>query len=65
MYTRLRALRSQHESLDVQIRREQKRPAPDDGHIRTLKKFKLRIRDEMARLERVLERKSRAEPLAS
>ncbi|MTH96867.1 YdcH family protein [Roseibium sp. RKSG952] len=63
MYTRLKALRSQHETLETQIRREEKRPAPDAMHIRTLKKFKLRIRDEIARLEHVLDRKQRADLL--
>lgn len=60
MYTRLKALRGQHSNLDTQIRREHRRPAPDMLHVQTLKKFKLRIRDEISRLERVLERKDRS-----
>ncbi|MTI45620.1 hypothetical protein JM93_00754 [Roseibium hamelinense] len=63
MYTRLKALRSQHETLEHQIRREEKRPAPDVVHVRTLKKFKLRIRDEIARIERVLDRNQRGDLL--
>lgn len=63
MYTRLKALRGQHSSLDEQIRHEHRRPAPDTLHVQTLKKFKLRIRDEINRLERVLERKDRSNPV--
>lgn len=63
MYTRLKALRGQHASLDAQIRREHRRPAPDTLHVQTLKKFRLRIRDEIGRLERVLERKDRSNPI--
>lgn len=54
MYTRLKALTNQHGILEDQIRREQLRPAPDMLHIQTLKKIKLRIRDEISRLERAL-----------
>ncbi len=60
MIKRLRSLRKQHDTLDARIRQEEKRPAPDSLHIRTLKKFKLRLRDEMNRLERVIERQARA-----
>ena len=64
MYTRLRALRSQHENLDDQIRQEERRPAPDHLHIRTLKKFKLRLREEIARLEQVLRPSGHRRPIA-
>jgi len=65
MYTRLKALRSQHAGIEAQIHREQKRPAPDQMHIRTLKKFKLHIRDEIGRLERVLQRRQPSDLLPS
>lgn len=63
MYRRLNALRRQHQSLESQILEEEKRPAPDAMHVRTLKKFKLRLRDEISRIETTLERSGRAELL--
>lgn len=51
MYNRLKSLRSQHNTLDSLIRREELHPYPDSQHIRSLKKFKLRLRDEIARIE--------------
>ena len=51
MYNRLKSLRSQHSTLDSLIRREEMHPYPDTHHIRSLKKFKLRLRDEIARIE--------------
>ena len=51
MYNRLKSLRSQHNTLDSLIRREEMHPYPDTHHIRSLKKFKLRLRDEIARIE--------------
>lgn len=60
MYRRLNALRRQHQSLETQIEEEEKRPAPDAMHVRTLKKFKLRLRDEINRIERNLESGGRA-----
>lgn len=51
MYNRLKSLRSQHNTLDALIRREELHPYPDTQHIRSLKKFKLRLRDEIARIE--------------
>ncbi|MEM8702337.1 MAG: YdcH family protein [Pseudomonadota bacterium] len=51
MYNRLKSLRSQHNTLDSLIRREELHPYPDSQHIRSLKKFKLRLRDEISRLE--------------
>jgi hypothetical protein len=50
MNNRLKSLRSQHNTLDSLIRREEKRPYPDTQHIRSLKKFKLRLRDEIERI---------------
>ncbi|MES0879208.1 YdcH family protein [Roseibium sp. SCP14] len=51
MYNRLKSLRSQHNTLDSLIRREELHPYPDTQHIRSLKKFKLRLRDEITRIE--------------
>ena len=51
MYNRLKSLRSQHSTLDSLIRREELHPYPDAQHIRSLKKFKLRLRDEISRIE--------------
>ncbi|GAB4520670.1 MAG: hypothetical protein Tsb0019_21770 [Roseibium sp.] len=51
MQNRLNALRSQHSTLDGLIRREELRPYPDTQHIRSLKKFKLRLREEIERIE--------------
>lgn len=54
MYARLKSLRSQHGTLDNLIQREELHPYPDAEHIRSLKKFKLRLRDEIQRVERKL-----------
>ncbi|TYC63302.1 DUF465 domain-containing protein [Rhodobacterales bacterium] len=54
MDRRLNSLRTQHNTLDSLIRREEMHPHPDTLHIRSLKKFKLRLRDEIAKLERSL-----------
>lgn len=51
MHNRLKSLRSQHSTLDGLIRREEMRPYPDMLHVRSLKKFKLRLRDEIERVE--------------
>lgn len=51
MYNRLKSLRSRHNTLDSLIRREEMHPYPDTQHIRSLKKFKLRLRDEITRIE--------------
>ncbi len=56
MYARLTSLRNQHTALDHKIRREEKRPLPDLLQIRSLKKVKLGLRDEMRRIEAVLDR---------
>jgi hypothetical protein len=62
MYRRLNALRRQHRSLETQIEEEEKRPAPDAMHVRTLKKFKLRLRDEINRIEGALDLGGCADP---
>lgn len=51
MHARLNSLRKQHGTLDSLIRREELHAFPDREHIRVLKKFKLRVRDEIHRIE--------------
>ena len=45
------ALRAKHASLKQAVEQENQRPHPDDLHIAELKREKLRIKDEIARLE--------------
>jgi hypothetical protein len=54
MYNRLKSLHRQHNTLDSLIQREERHPYPDNQHIRSLKKFKLRLRDEISRIEGAL-----------
>jgi hypothetical protein len=49
---RLESLKARHAGLEAQLAEETKRPHPDDGIIHALKKEKLRIKDEIARIER-------------
>ncbi len=49
---RLESLKARHAGLEAQIAEEIKRPHPDDTTIHALKKEKLKIKDEIARLER-------------
>jgi hypothetical protein len=42
------ALQAKHEGLEQRIRDEMARPAPDSTMIQTLKKQKLRIKEELA-----------------
>ena len=51
---RLHALRRKHLQLEGEIAREEARPAPDSLRVRSLKLLKLRTRDQMARIGRVL-----------
>jgi hypothetical protein len=46
----LSELRRKHEMLSTQIEREQKSPGSDDLTIATLKKEKLKLKEEIARL---------------
>ena len=48
--THLQALRNKHADLETQIHQEQTRPLPDPVTIRSLKRAKLEIKDEMRRL---------------
>ncbi len=45
------ALRAKHATLKSAVEQENQRPHPDDLHIAELKREKLRIKDEIARLE--------------
>jgi len=46
----LEALKEKHAALDHEIYEEEQRPHPDDVRLAKLKKQKLRLKDEMARL---------------
>jgi hypothetical protein len=48
---RLQALRSRHAKLEEEIHQEQTRPHGDESHIHELKREKLRLKDEIERLE--------------
>jgi len=52
---RIEALRERHASLETQIQQETARPVPDDSRIAALKRQKLRIKDEIQRMEQALE----------
>jgi hypothetical protein len=45
------SLKSQHHALEEAIEHENNRPHPDDIEVASLKKQKLRIKDEIAALE--------------
>jgi hypothetical protein len=47
---RIEALRSRHAALDTLLQEEHRRPAPDDGAIAKIKREKLKLKDELARL---------------
>lgn len=47
---RLESLRTKHENLEHKIEEEENRPHPDQSMIHTLKKHKLRIKDELQRM---------------
>jgi len=49
---RIEALKVKHRDLEAAIEEEESRPHPDDFHITSLKKKKLRIKDELAVLTR-------------
>lgn len=42
------ALQAKHEGLEARLREELNRPAPDDATLQTLKKQKLRLKEEIA-----------------
>ena len=47
----IHSLQSKHDGLERQIRLEMNRPLPDDATIQTLKKKKLRIKEELSHLQ--------------
>ena len=47
---RIDALKAKHQALEQAIEEQETRPHPDDDEIHTLKKEKLRIKDELAEL---------------
>ncbi len=49
---RVESLKVKHQALEAAIDEENSRPHPDDLHLSTLKKQKLRIKDELATLNR-------------
>ena len=44
------ALHTKHAGLDARLRAEMARPAPDAGLVQDIKKQKLKIKEEIARL---------------
>ena len=51
MQDRIEDLREQHASLEQAIDTEMHRPLPDQGTLSRLKREKLKIKDEIARLD--------------
>jgi hypothetical protein len=52
---RLNALRTRHKELDDALDQENQRPHPDDNRIAELKREKLRLKDEIERLQHQVE----------
>ena len=46
-FEKVESLKSQHRALEAQLESEDKRPHPDEDLIRTIKRQKLRIKDEL------------------
>ena len=46
----LDTLRQKHQGLEAKIREEERRPGADNVHIRTLKREKLHLKEEIERL---------------
>ncbi len=57
---RYEALRRNHAAIKFRIRREQSRAVPDALNLQRLKRERLRLKDEMARLAGALTRPGRA-----
>ncbi|WP_448188786.1 YdcH family protein [Azospirillum sp. sgz301742] len=49
---RIESLRIKHQALEAALKTECQRPHPDDYTLINIKKEKLRLKDEMSRLER-------------
>jgi len=54
MIARLNALRTRHGILQAKIDREHLRPRPDTIRVKIMKKMRLKLRDQIARYERIL-----------
>ena len=48
--THLVSLKEKHAALELDILDEEQRPHPDEVRLATLKKHKLRLKDEMSRI---------------
>lgn len=59
MIARLKALRARHGILEAKIDAERARPRPDGIRVQLLKKMRLKLRDEIARYERLVTRSRR------
>lgn len=55
MTNRLNALNARHGILDAKIDYEQRRPNPDSLNIKSMKKNRLMLRDQIVAMERTLE----------
>lgn len=63
MLSRLNALRARHGILQTRIDQEERRPMPDSIRLTGLKKIRLRLREEISALERIIKRSgSRPDP---
>jgi hypothetical protein len=51
MQSHLAELERRHKSLETEIERETLRPSADEAHLHELKKKKLRLKDEIAKLK--------------
>ena len=50
LQARLETLKDRHASIEARLASEDRRPAPDSDTITSLKREKLRLKEEMARL---------------
>ena len=54
MERKLRALLARHAIVEAKIQYERNRPAPDDLKLGSLKRIKLRLKDQIATLEQIV-----------
>lgn len=52
---RIESLKTRHAEIEAQLHKEESRPSLDEAKVQHLKKEKLTIKDEIARLEEELE----------
>lgn len=50
-HERIESLRSRHASVEARIQQEGRRPVPDEATVSSLKREKLRIKDEIEQLQ--------------